>query len=448
MFLIKYVCCALFIAFCFSCAPSGLKNENTGAAAEVYVVRTDERPLDDELKSFGSISYKTKTDVTCMVGGTIVSFFVKEGDAVEKGQRLAQLRNVQLELQKEQSVSALDAANAALKLAYAKLREETLAAESRLLAVEKSKMNIVQKELESELLKNTLSNKSRLHELGGVTDSSLEQLKLQVRSMETEIAILKKELDAQLLGFRDEDLIKEGIVPSPDLDVRKKQLIALNTKSGGAELASVEAQVKTAGQQLTSVQKLIDELTIRAPAAGIVGARYYENGEYVKENEKLATLMDTSSVFAVLSVQEQDAVGFMQGTRVSLFLPSLGKSYESVISEISPAADPQSGNFSIKTEIDNKNGAIKPGMFVRCEIERSAAKDMPCIPESALLMSDEKSGKIFSVVNGYAVQKNILIKAHRDGFVWAGGGLSAGEIIIDKPSPFLREGQAVRVKEL
>ena len=266
--------------------------------------------------------------------------------------------------------------------------------------------------------------------------------------METEIAILKKELDALLLGFRDEDLIKEGIVPSSDSDVRKKQLIALNTKSGGAELASVEAQVKTAGQQLTSVQKLIDELTIRAPAAGIVGARYYENGEYVKENEKVATLMDTSSVFAVLSVQEQDAVGFMQGTRVSLFLPSLGKSYESVIAEISPAADPQSGNFSIKTEIDNKNGAIKPGMFVRCEIERSAAKDMPCIPESALLMSDEKNGKIFSVVNGYAVQKNILIKAHRDGFVWAGGGLSVGEIIIDKPSPFLREGQAVRVKEL
>ena len=113
------------------------------------------------------------------------------------------------------------------------------------------------------------------------------------------------------------------------------------------------------------MQKLIDELTIRAPAAGIVGARYYENGEYVKENEKLATLMDTSSVFAVLSVQEQDAVGFMQGTRVSLFLPSLGKSYESVIAEISPAADPQSGNFSIKTEIDNKNGAIKPAQSNR-----------------------------------------------------------------------------------
>ena len=41
----------------------------------------------------------------------------------------------------------------------------------------------------------------------------------------------------------------------------------------------------------------------------IVGARYYENGEYVKENEKIATLMDTSSVYAVLHVQKQDAVG-------------------------------------------------------------------------------------------------------------------------------------------
>ena len=75
-------------------------------------------------------------------------------------------------------MNALDSANASLELARVKLREETLAAEGRLFAVEKSKIHIVQKELELELLKDMFSNKSRLHELGGVTDSSLEQLKL------------------------------------------------------------------------------------------------------------------------------------------------------------------------------------------------------------------------------------------------------------------------------
>ena len=445
---IQYSCAVLFAALCVACTPSGVKNEREFPPAEVNVVQAENRTLDDALKSFGSVSYKTKTDVTCTVSGTVTAFFVKEGDAVTKGRKLAQLRNVQLELQKEQYMNALDSANASLELARVKLREETLAAEGRLLAVEKSKIHIVQKELELELLKDTFSNKARLHELGGVTDSSLEQLKLQVRSAETEIAMLKKELDTLLLGFRDEDLTKEGITPSRDPAVRKKQLVALNTKSGKAELASVEAQVQAADRQLVSVRKLIDELTIRAPSGGIVGARYYETGEYVKENEKIATLMDTSSVYAVLHVQEQDAVGFAQGTRVSLFLPSLGASYRSVIAEISPAADPQSGNFSVKTEIDNKSGAIKPGMFVRCEIERTAAKDVPCIPDSALLLSDEKSGKIFCIVNGYAVQKDIVIKAHRDGFVWIADGLSAGEIVVDKPSPFLREGQAVRVRAL
>lgn len=446
--LMKYSCVVLLAALFCACAPSGGKNEGELLPVEVSAVRAENRALDDVLKSFGSISYKTKTDVTCTVSGTVTAFFVKEGDTVTKGQKLAQLRNVQLELQREQCMNALDSANASLELARVKLREETLAAEGRLLAVEKSKIHIVQKELELELLKDMFSNKSRLHELGGVTDSSLEQLKLQVRSAETEIAMMKKELDTLLLGFRDEDLLKEGITPSRDPDVRKKQFTALNTKSGVAELASVQAQVQAADRQLASVRKLIDELTIRAPSGGIVGARYYENGEYVKENEKIATLMDTSSVYAVLHVQEQDAVGFAQGTRVSLFLPSLGASYRSVIAEISPAADPQSGNFSVKTEIGNKNGAIKPGMFVRCEIERAAAKDVPCIPDSALLLSDEKTGKVFCIVNGCAVQKAVLIKAHRDGFVWIGDGLSAGDLIVDKPSPFLREGQAVRLRTL
>ena len=445
---IKYSCAVLLAALFCACTPSGGKNKEALSPAEVSAVQAENRSLDDVLKSFGSISYKTKTDVTCTVSGTVTAFFVKEGDAVAKGQKLAQLRNVQLELQKEQYMNALDSANASLELARVKLREETLAAEGRLLAIEKSKIHIVQKELESELLKETFSNKERLHELGGVTDSSLEQLKLQVRSAETEIAMLKKELDTLLLGFRDEDLLKEGITPSRDPAVRKKQFITLNTKSGAAELTSVEAQVQAADRQLASVHKLIDELTIRAPSAGIVGARYYENGEYVKENEKIATLMDTSSVYAVFHVQEQDAVGFAQGTRVSLFLPSLGASYRSVIAEISPAADPQSGNFSVKTEIGNKNGTIKPGMFVRCEIERAAAKDVPCIPDSALLLSDEKTGKVFCIVNGCAVQKAVLIKAHRDGFVWIGDGLSAGDLVVDKPSPFLREGQAVRLRTL
>ena len=207
--LMKYSCVVLLAALFCACVPSDRKNEGELLPVEVSAVRAENRALDDVLKSFGSISYKTKTDVTCTVSGTVTAFFVKEGDTVTKGQKLAQLRNVQIELQREQCMNALDSANASLELARVKLREETLAAEGRLLAVEKSKIHIVQKELELELLKDMFSNKSRLHELGGVTDSSLEQLKLQVRSAETEIAMMKKELDTLLLGFRDEDLLKE-----------------------------------------------------------------------------------------------------------------------------------------------------------------------------------------------------------------------------------------------
>ena len=88
-------------------------------------------------------------------------------------------------------------------------------------------------------------------------------------------------------------------------------------------------------QQLKSVELLLEQLTIKSPVSGIVGQKYYENGEYVKENEKILTLIDTSSVDAVIYIQEKDIVNFSIGTQVNIEIPSLNKNVKSTISEIS-----------------------------------------------------------------------------------------------------------------
>ena len=83
--LMKYSCVVLLAALFCACAPSDRKNEGELLPVEVSAVRAENRALDDVLKSFGSISYKTKTDVTCTVSGTVTAFFVKEGGYRNKG---------------------------------------------------------------------------------------------------------------------------------------------------------------------------------------------------------------------------------------------------------------------------------------------------------------------------------------------------------------------------
>lgn len=438
----EFIIC-MFLTIILSCTVKDTKKESTYQNYSTKTVTVTSSLYDDVLESFGTVTYKLKNDVTTTVAGTLEAFSLKEGAAVKKGQIIAELKNVQLEIQKDEYISSLDSAKAALDLAKAELQEDILAAESKLLSIDKSRLAIRQKELELELENKTLEHQKELHTLGGVTDYSIEQAKLNLSASKTNIDILKKELEISILGFREKDLRDNGVQPSSDKEIQKKQIIDLNTKRTKAKVEQAEAGVRACMKQIEAVNILIDKLHIKSPVEGILGIKYYENGEYIAENQKLATIIDTSSVYVVISIQEKDMVNFTKGTKVTMHIPSLRTHLSSSITEMSPIADPQSGNFSVKVEIENKNNVIKPGMFVQCRIERSEPLYFLCIPESALLESNQKKAKVFCVVNGYAVLKEIEIKNQRDGQVWIESGLVQGEIVVDTPSPFLKEGMKV-----
>jgi len=438
----------IFIFFCFSffscnknSAVDNLNSNNT----LVNTVKVQNKVLKESLNNFGTISYKTKNDVTNLVAGNVQAIYVKEGDTIKKNQVICVLRNVQLEIQKEQAESSVKSAKAALTIQENNLKEQKLSVESRLISIEKADLNIQQKELELELQKKELENQEHLNELGGITDSELEKARLSILAAETNISLLKKEREISLLGLRNEDLIQNGIIPAEDENERKIQIIDLNIRSSVSQVESAKAQLEAAQQQLASAEKLIDELTIRAPVPGIVSTKYYEAGEYVKENEKIITIIDTTSVYAILYVQEQDMVNIQEGVFMDITIPSINKSFNTTIDDISPIADPQTGNFAIKSILKNNKGEIKPGMFIKCSLLKGEQKSYPCLPDTVLISNNVNNPKVFCVVNNLAVQKSINIIAHKDGNIWVEAGVNDGDVVINKPSPFLKEGQYVEL---
>jgi len=412
-------------------------------ATPVRGVTVINRVLDDDLNSFGTITFKTKNDITARVEGIITALNVREGDLVNNRQQIALLQNLQLEIQRDQHINALSSARAALFTAQTRMEEARLEVESRFLNTERKRLILIQQELELEDAHNILSGRRELHEIGGITDANLRSLELSVSAKEAEIAVLKKDIEISQLGLRDSDLRNAGVTIAATAEGKLQQLIQLNTRIAAAELLTAEANVRNAENSLNAIQKLIDELTIQSTITGIVGALYFENGEHVSQNETIATIIDISTVYAVFFIQEQDIVNFLVGTSLTIEIPSLNRFFDAQIDNISPIADPQSGNFSVRAEIPNEDLRIRPGMFIRCVIPRSHNISYPAIPETALLRASGTEGTVFSIINGIAILKQIQIQAQKDGMVWVSAGLSAGDVVIDRPSPFLREGAYV-----
>jgi multidrug efflux pump subunit AcrA (membrane-fusion protein) len=448
----KYKCLAkltgLFLAFSvfFSCTVRD-RETTMKKATPVRSIPVINLILDNNLNSFGIINYKAKNDITAKVEGIISVLNVKEGTVVQRGEQLAVLRNVQLEIQRDQYENTYDSAKAALFMVQTKMQEARLGVEGRLLNIDKNRLILAQQELELEDAYNTLEGRKGLHGIGGVTDASLRGIELSVRAKESEIAVLKMDIEIARLGLRDTDLINAGYRIATTVEEKLRQFIELNTRTIVAEIQSAEANVRNAEKSMDAVQKLYDELTIRSTVSGVVGALYFENGEHVPQNEKIATIMDISSVYAVFYIQEQDIVNFIHETPLTIEIPSLNRFFKAKIDEISPVADPQSGNFSIKAEIPNEGLSIKPGMFIKCAIPRMQDTSYPAIPETALLKTNGTGGSVFCIVNGVAILKQIQIQAQKDGMVWVSSGLIAGDVVIDKPSPFLKEGEYVENQE-
>lgn len=433
-----------FMLIIFSCD----KEKTTTNIEEIQRVKTvkvtEERFLED-LNTFGTISYKTKNDITVLVEGNINKLYVNEGDFVKKGQVIAELKNIQLEIQKEQAFNSFESAKASLVQYESNLISDKLNVESRLLSLEKSKLNLEQLQLELKEAKSTLEKNKELLHIGGITESAYKNMELNVTAKETDVKIMEKEIEISSLGFRDIDLINNGYEISQDVNINLKNFIELNTSSSRANVESAKANVLNAEKNLYSAQKLMEELKIKAVTDGIVGAIYFEEGEFVPEKEKIVTLMNVSIVDAIFSIQEQDIQYFDIGNSLSVEITSLNKKIDCKISEISPIADSASGNFTVKASIKNYDNSIKPGMFVKCIIKRNDATEYCCIPETTLLQKEGNIGFIFSVVNNFVVQKEINILKNKNGKLWIDSGIKDGELIVDKPSPFLKEGEKVEI---
>ncbi|MDR1893338.1 MAG: efflux RND transporter periplasmic adaptor subunit [Spirochaetales bacterium] len=428
-------------AFLSSCR-SGKLPDKGASAAQVSLVRPELRRFDNDLISFGSMLYKTKNNIVAQVEGALVDLRVKEGDSVGQNQILGILKNVQLEIQQEQNLNAVKNAQAALQVSLIRLNEEELSAESRLLSLERDQISLEQKEKELAALKETYEHQTQLFALGGLTEAAYKNLGLSLSSLESETAALKKQMEISSLGFRDQDLAAAGFPPETG-DARRRQFIELNTQSAAAEVEAARTGIRTAENNLASVNRLIDELTLRSRVAGVVGALNFESGEYVPQNEAFATVIDISTVYAVFSVQERDMVNFSLQSPLTLEIPSLNSTLNAVIDEISPLVDPQTGNFTIKAEVRNPGGEIRPGMFVKCRLPRTEDRFYPAIPETALTGEETEAPAVFCAINGLAVLKPLQIFGRRDGWVWVAEGLSEGDRVIDRPSLFLKEGAHV-----
>ena len=283
--------------------------------------------------------------------------------------------------------------------------------------------------------------------IGGATEDDLNSLLVSLNAQKSALSAQNKDMEILQIGLRDEDLAIGGqAVPSSEKS-RLAAIVQLNTRTLRAEVDVARSQVDSASMDLASVVELTGELELRAPSAGIVGALYAERGEHLQQNAKVMTLMDIDAVYAVFPVQEVDASRVRVGMPVSLGIDAYpGRLFAAKIDLISPVLDSQTGAVTVKALMRNPALLLSPGMFARARVDLGNSRDVVELPASVFAEKKGATAKIFAVVNGRAFLKELTLGREQGGAFIVEKGLRPGEIVIDSPSPLLKEGEDVSIE--
>lgn len=436
--------CILFFFSIFSCKKEKETEKKQYGKVEAISVKKDK--LKNTWKNIGNLNYKSKHSISSLVNGRLEKIYAKEGEYIYKGKILAQLKNVQLENQKKMYENNLSEAKVSLKIAEDNLYTEKLSIEKNIKSFEKQKLQLNQARIEYEHKKQCYKNNLELQKVGGISDLKIKEEELNLSKLKTSLDIMEKDFEINSIGFRDIDIESHGFKIPSNSKEKEELLISINSKQAYNLIQNEKTKVDTAQKNLMNIENLMEELKIKSAVSGIIGSCNHELGDFISENEPCFVIIDTSILFATFYVQEQDIYKYKIGLPLEITIPSVNETLNTVISEISPVADPVSGNFCVKSLIENEDSYLKPGMFINCSFTDSENKEYYIIPETSLIHYKEDECGVYSIYEDHVFYKNVKVHCKKNGIAYIEDGINENEIIVDKPSVFLREGDKVEVK--
>jgi len=229
--------------------------------------------------------------------------------------------------------------------------------------------------------------------------------------------------------------------------------VRTNEAAAAATLRADQAALDLARAQLSYT-------TVRAPFAGIVGARLVFPGSAIKTNDTaLAVVNRVRPLLVSFSVPEKHlprlraaAAGAgdkgIGALKVAVSLPGdSAHSFEGSVRFLDNAVDAATGTIQMKAELPNVDEKLTPGQFLNVNLRLDTLRQAVTVPNEAVQQGPE-GNFIFVVKADSSVEvRKVETGASTGGLTVVAKGLQAGETVVTDGQLRLTPGAKIRSKE-
>jgi membrane fusion protein (multidrug efflux system) len=259
---------------------------------------------------------------------------------------------------------------------------------------------------------------------------------LDTRQERAQLAALEAQRELARITFeRIQGLLNEGVVSQAEFD------------RAAADFRQSEARVG-------ELHAIIARKTIRAPFSGVLGLRKANLGQYLAGGGEVVTLQSLSPIYVNFAVPQQSARDIAIGRTVRVTAnEGAGGTWAGRVTALDSKVDEATRNIQIQATLANRDGALRPGMFVEALLDLGPAQRVVVLPSSAVsyapfgdsvfVVAELKTpdGKPYRGVR----QQIVKLGPARGDQISIRSGLAAGEEVVTSGVFKLRNGAAIQI---
>jgi len=184
---------------------------------------------------------------------------------------------------------------------------------------------------------------------------------------------------------------------------------------------------------------------IRAPFTGKITERMIKKGQHVKLQDHLFSIADFDPLVAKLYLPEKEVNRFKTGQKAYI-TPDANpdKRLVGTVARISPIVDPQTGTVKVTVDVDETQGEVRPGSFVRVDIVVDTHEKTLVVPKRSIV---QDGTEVYAfVVTADSVNKVDVALGFENGSNYEIlEGLDLGDTIVTVGQGGLKDGSKVKI---
>jgi cobalt-zinc-cadmium efflux system membrane fusion protein len=218
-------------------------------------------------------------------------------------------------------------------------------------------------------------------------------------------------------------------------------------QSAEGALKAARDNVRLFGKSVAEVERIIRErradpvLVVPSPIAGRVTARNAAPGLLVQPGSAPApySVADISTMWMMANVAESDSPSFRLGQEVKVKVMAYpGRIFEGRISTIGATVDPNTHRVLVRSEIDDPQHELRPGMFANFVIRTGEPVRAVAVPLDGVVREGDGTMTVWVTTDHRRfVKRTVRLGLARGGYHQIVEGLQQGELVATSGALFL-----------